>query len=843
MNLNRFLLTASLSLLAALLTEAATFTYTPLDPDDPVSMKGDTVIYRTNKFVPSADCFFIDSRLPDSYCSTHPFTFNSFNSAAGHLTDGTAEHPMKVFIAPGVYWIDDPDDPEIRTGKDGREPFGLVIRCNALHLIGLTSDPRNVVLAAARGQTQGAWGNFTMLDITSDDFMAENLTLGNFCNVDLEFPLNPSLNRPKRNSAITQAHVAYLHGDRALARNVRFISRLNMNPLNGARRILFDRCHLESTDDALTGTGVYLNCDLDFYAPRPFWNTHENGAVFLNCDFNIRHSSRRQYFCKSVGPLAIIDCRYHADDSTYVGWTHYPTPWLRCYQSDVTLNGHPISIGKERPENTVDVTRMPLLEAFRVTVADTTLYNTYNLLRGDDNWDPLGIRPTIEAESANRNRDLGAIPSFLGVDKREARIMTGESPLTVTATALRHAGFPIRTTPVSWSIASSDTIYVKIIPDGNSCTVIPVNETDSTVMVNLTAQTAEGHQAVASLTVAPALLPSPEFIRRPSLSVTDNEVKADYILDLGERADRSVVNWYRATKADGTDARLVAVSRYGEPMTSYPLHREDAGNYIMAEVFPAHVRSEAAEPVSTGFIAISPDDTDPSLSLTTDFANFPTREYADITPGFWNVGGFKPADTAEFAWNDESGEYWYYGTGINGATGRGLSQRRKGARLMFTPIEGEYGDMSLTLLVDPAKTAGQGFGSATGQYMDVAIKFDTRALTGYGLRIIRTTDFSNAVSFYLVEYRDGEVKPLTEPVAATCYRTGCTINLDCTGNRLTARVTTATPLSRPSDPRLATEVNLSASVKPNPLGGIHIQHTGSTGESATMLHHLRADWR
>ena len=843
MNLNRFLLTLTLSLLCALLTDAAPFTYTPLDPNDPVRLEGDTVIYRSMKFVPDTDCFFIDSRLPDSYCASHPFTFNSFTSAAKHFTDGTAERPMRVYIAPGVYWIDDPDDPEIRTGKDGREPFGLVIRCNALQLIGLTTDPHNVVLAAARGQTQGAWGNFTMLDITSDDFLAENLTLGNFCNVDLEFSLDPSLNRPKRNSAITQAHVAYLHGDRAIARNVRFISRLNMNPLNGARRILFDRCHLESTDDALTGTGVYLNCDLDFYAPRPFWNTHENGAVFLNCDFNIRHSSGRQYFCKSVGPLAIIDCRYHApNDSVYVGWTHYPTPWLRCYQSNVTLNGQPVTIGSERAENTIDITRMPLLDAFRINHGDTILYNTYNLLRGDDNWDPLGIRPVIEAESDVRQRDLGSIPSFLGMDKREARITTGDEPLTVTASSFRHARFPITTGPISWNISVADSAFVRIIPQGNTCTIIPVNETDSTVTVNLTASTPEGHQAVTSLTVAPALLPAPQFIRRPSLSVSGKEVQVDYQLDLGCRTDRSIINWYRATKSDGSDARLVAVSRYGEPMTSYPLHREDAGNYIMAEVYPAHIRSEAAEPLTTAFIAIPPDDTDQILTLTTDFANFPTREYSDITPGFWNVGGYKPADTAEFAWNSESGEYWYYGTGINGATGRGLSQRRKGARLMFTPVEGEYGNMSLSLLVDPAKTAGQGFGSATGQYMDVTLKFDTQTLTGYGLRIIRTTDFSNAVSFYLVEYRDGFVTPLTEPVAATCYRTGCTIYLNYSDGLLTARVTTTTPLSRPSDPRLATEVNLSAPVKPNPFGGIHIQHTGSTGESATMLHHLQATW-
>lgn len=68
---------------------------------------------------------------------------------------------------------------------------------------------------------------------------------------------------------------------------------------------------------------------------------------------------------------------------------------------------------------------------------------------------------------------------------------------------------------------------------------------------------------------------------------------------------------------------------------------------------------------------------------------------------------------------------------------------------MYTPVEGTYGDMSLKLVVDPAKTAGQGFGSA-GQYMDVLLKFDTSTLTGYGLRIIRTKASSNAVTFVLV---------------------------------------------------------------------------------------------
>ena len=183
---------------------------------------------------------------------------------------------------------------------------------------------------------------------------------------------------------------------------------------------------------------------------------------------------------------------------------------------------------------------------------------------------------------------------------------------------------------------------------------------------------------------------------------------------------------------------------------------------------------------------------------------------------------------------------WTYGEGINGAVGQGLLQAQRGARLMYTPVGRAFGDMSLVLSVDPTKTAGQGFGSATGQYMDVCLKFDTRTLTGYGLRIERTVKYAKAVDFQLVTYRNGVVTPLTAPVSATCYRTGCTIALNYSDGRLEVYVKTATP--RPATSTLPHEVSLQASVDPLPFGGIHIQHTGSCGESTTMLHRLQIGW-
>lgn len=61
----------------------------------------------------------------------------------------------------------------------------------------------------------------------------------------------------------------------------------------------------------------------------------------------------------------------------------------------------------------------------------------------------------------------------------------------------------------------------------------------------------------------------------------------------------------------------------------------------------------------------------------------------------------------------------------------------QGARIRYTPTTApEMGtetkrNMEVLLEVDPAKSAGQGFGSA-GQYLDVCIKTDTDTLDGYG---------------------------------------------------------------------------------------------------------------
>ena len=821
--------------------------YTSLDSSQPIEFMGDRIRYAGEEIILGPKTFFIDGQLSNEEVGKYPYVFNTFNGAATKFTAGTEQEPMTVYIAPYVYWIDDPDDPTIRVGKNGREPFGLIVKCPYLHLVGLNSDPRNTILASMRGQTQGAIGNFTMFDFWGDGLLVKDLTMGNFCNVDLEFPLKKELSRKKRMSAITQAHVAYCHGDKIIAENVHFISRLNMNPLNGAKRILFNNCHMESTDDALTGTGVYLNCTLWFYGQRPFWRSDMGGAVFLNSDFYICHDEDRQYFCKSVGPVSVVDCRYHSNKSVYAGWTHDPTDWLRCYQYNVKLNGQPYVIGADKPYNTVCMDQLNQLGAFRLEEDGKVVYNTYNLLRGEDDWDPLQVKELVVKKTMRDGQDYGNMATCLSVTPLTASIQTGGQPVKLSAQVKSHCNYILNNTPVKWKVQQGYENDVRLsVTEGNECIVTAINKDDETKHFTVIAYTADGLECATELAVAPDYVEAPDFIESPKLSINKGMASVNYTLDLNGRKDESLITWYRCTDKNGANALPVSVSRLSEPEYNYQLVKEDIGYYLMATIAPKHLRClpgkehavVSKSPVKKGQVNIS-------HTYETDFQNFPCKNQPQLLPGFWTVGGYKPLDTSEYHWAVyPDKDYWVYGEGMNGSHGTGLLQDQKGARLLYTPLDGTYGDMEITLNVDASKTAGQGFGSATGQYLDLYIKFDTRTLTGYALRVIRTTKYSNAVDFMLMKYENGKTEAITAPVSSTCYRTDCTITLKAKGGKLTAHAETTTPLPAPvTDPNLKLFVDLEADITPNTFGGTGIQHTGSCGESTTMLHYLKVEWK
>ena len=183
---------------------------------------------------------------------------------------------------------------------------------------------------------------------------------------------------------------------------------------------------------------------------------------------------------------------------------------------------------------------------------------------------------------------------------------------------------------------------------------------------------------------------------------------------------------------------------------------------------------------------------------------------------------------------------WYYGEGTDGAAGQtGLLQGRS-ARLLYTPVGNDFGDMKLSMTVAPSKTAGQGF-SVAHLYMDVLIKFDTKTMTGYALRFIRTTKYGDAVDCMFVKYENGKVTEISKPVSTSCYRPTCNITVEVKGNKIFAHADSPADYYKiPDRPEVFTEVNMETEINPGRSGGFGIEYNGG---AATMIKELKAEWK
>jgi len=89
-----------------------------------------------------------------------------------------------------------------------------------------------------------------------------------------------------------------------------------------------------------------------------------------------------------------------------------------------------------------------------------------------------------------------------------------------------------------------------------------------------------------------------------------------------------------------------------------------------------------------------------------------------------------------------------------------------------------------------------------------------------------------------MEYNNGVSREISEAISATCFLTNCSIKLATEGNLLKADISTTTPKPYESNPDLPHEVKLTAEITENNFGGSGIQHTGSAGSGATMLHKM-----
>lgn len=821
----------------------------PHDPDDPITFDGETKLTWGEKEITlDAHNFYLNGRLTDEEIGEKPYIYNDFKKAVAALTAGTADDPMNLWIAPYVYWTHDPD------AESTTSAYQVTINCAYLNMTGLTNNPDNVVIAMNFGHNVGYdGGNPTMLNVAGDGLTLKNITFGGYCNIDLEYPLDETLSRKARNAEnITQCQLASYNGDKLYAENCNFISRLNMMPFNNSKRALYVDCHFESTDDSLNGSSkaVYLNCDFEFWGTKPWGGS--SGVTLLNCQFlstlNNLKSNPYQYLSKMGGQFVLVDCNY-VDNYTIpvsFGFSDVNSDTFRAYVSNVTRNGEPLQMSElhsDRPA--VDMTGTELLKHFKLVKEDgTVIYNVYNLLAGNDDWDPMGIKEEVTAlVETYVTRTFSA----------KASVGTLECGTETTSVITPSGG----SGTFSYSIPEEDAKYVTLTPaeDGSSCTVTVLNPEiyeDARVVVDV--RSTDGHGAAAGITIKPAQREAP-VASNAAITIADGKATVSYDLEMADKlTETSTIAWSIADDAEGTNKVKIEAGRGTTPNKSIVLNPAYIGKYLIADITPNSNLSPAGTPISAVSTAVVPDTVTQAKTISTDFSSVVLSNHTK-TQGYWVDDAYCPADTQKdyipLDATEVSTKYsakvknwssvnantnsWSYGTG--GKNGfldyTGIYHTQRGGRIYYLPCGESFGDMNVTVKMAPGKTAGQGFGSDF-QYMEVFIKYDFATNTGYALRIYRAT--SSTCSFVLMQHKDGKSKEICEPVTGGVFMTEFTAHVWTEGEKINAKVSTSANLE-------VTSLELSADYTANTYGGAGVLNTGTTGDNTVYLGGMEINWK
>ncbi len=743
--------------------------------------------------------------------------FKTLQAAYAAAPAGTPEHPTVIGIKPDVYFLHGTDT-----------ETSMTITKNYITLLGLTDDRRKVVLADNRGNKEGASNNGYIFMVNATGFTMMNLTVVNYCNLDYEYPGDPSRNLKMRSPVITQAVALQADGDKHVYSHVAFLSRLDTLFIRTTRSY-FTNVYVEGTDDFIGGgtVGVWENSEV--YFPTGNGVMSSSGIAFINTVF--RAARGLEFYKGFRNPVALIHCTMPANTpNSPVAWM----VWKAAVRQNLYSLTYQTKDASGKPAVIYDSILGPHMFTLsrEITAEEAKAFNPWDMLRATpngvvDDWDPAGVREKYANDASDvfrmalkstylegapaplTNASANAGPFSNTEPPGNASIRTGKPGITLTASVE-----PARAadTPITWS---TDSKIITLSADtGKSITVTGQNTTNHAEYVAVKAKAANGFFVTSHLYVEPAFIAPPTFTRQPKLTTPANrQIAVSYALDLGGRDDESIIDWYTCDDAQCSilaGRREVAVSRGDQPLRQLTLAPGFDAKFIEAVIRPKHNISDPGP--ETVAISARPIAASEVRSGTVDpkFRNFVEAENTNYVSGLWTVMGT-----------------WTSSTGDNLVNGYGLRIASQGAQLLYQNDK-PTGDMRVKVVMTPEKTAGQGFGIAgspddnagpRNQKADIFIKYDPRTRNGYSLRFWRTIQASDKCMFQLYQVVDGIGHPVSDQQQLTgVFKPNTTITLFIAGSTFTATGSNTTDRET---------LSLKGTIAPNKYGGAGVAWTGS----------------
>ena len=770
--------------------------------------------------------YLVDSSLSQDDPANRKF--KTLQAAYAAAAAGTPEKPTVIGVKPDVYLLH----------VDEAAPYSIHITKNYVTILGLTDDRRKVVFADNRCKDEGANNDGFIFVVNANGFTMMNLTLLDYCNIDYEYPGDPSKNLKMRSPVVSQGVVLEASGDKHVYSHVAFLSRLDTTVIS-TTRAYFTNIFVEGTEDLISfgGQAVAVFKDSEAYFPDGSGGLASQGLVFIDTVFKASKGmgfySSEGNTEKSVGnPDTLIDCVVPAVPIG-VAWLDEAAPHQNYYSLTYRLkdsNGKPARIRDSHAgPATYNFSR-------ELSVEEAKAFNPWNLLRAAlpngpvDDWDPANVRAqyqddgsdvfrmSVTAPAAPTGRPAGGLSL--------SRMVLPTVRTNATDAAVRLTSFPTRANAtITWSAPSS--LVTLSSTTGNNITISGNNHTDHPEWVIVKASAANGFSAMVPVNVEPAFIDPPKFTAGPVVAAPLNgKVDVHYTLALGGHQDQSLINWYQCADTACATPRMVAVSRGDQPLKSYTLTAGDVGRFLRVGIQPRHNISEPGPAVvaTTAKPIVAANVTSTAIHL--DFRNFVATENPTIENGEWTVIG---------TWTPEA-ETSGYGLRISGLAGtvpRGSNNANPATDGSVT-VNGERaanpyaallyqndkptGDMTVRVVMTPDKTAGQGFALSGSpddaprmERSDIFIKYDPRTKTGYSLRFWRTIQSSGNCVFQLYKIENGVGHPLNDQQDVTgVFKPDTTITLSVAGNKLTAKG---------SNTKDGETLSLEGTIAPNTFGG------------------------
>lgn len=816
-----------------------------------------SINYKSKKITLDDHNIYINMRLDSS--KLNEYVYNSLLKANESIKDtpSSEDNPINFYIDKGVYWVDDKDAKEDLVGKPN---VGLEVDKEYVNFLGMDNNPKNIVIAGNRGKEQGStlyWNTMS----ANTGFVCKDITIGNYVNVDLDYEDDPSLSVKMRNStSITQGQTILAKDgnvDKWSFDNVRFISRLNTIPGKTfdsvCKRVYIKNSHIELTDDGIQpgDNVVYENCNFDFYGKHPMWGYKDEHITFFNSTFNNKADNSTFYFSKDFTNIALIDSKFVGDYSKGIEWvndieTH---PTLRNYIYNTTYNNSPVEISPSSLKNTVNLKDSDkMLLSYKVN----DIYNSYNLLQGNDNWDPNNVKEKIQENSSipymieitssnnkdtfNEGEEITLTPKFINskTNNLDYEVKLVENTTIEKYTKLENGDLKLKI---------KDKIGLEKITDSLEISY-------------------KGLIGSYQFTIEPNLREAPT-ITNTNLSLENQKLLLNYDINYAENGlkDESQIDYYRSQDESlDKDDILIASTSLNDPLKEYKLTLDDVDSYIFAKIKAKSSLSNYGDETIVKYEnkITDKDVSNPSI-INPAVKNLPL-DNSKIAEGTFSFDKHEPKDLKEKYFPDlstgEDPNYTQYKQelaldtkgfsyieGLDGAKGiYGLTNTGRSARMLYTPKQKQSNKMDLYLVIYPSKTHGQGFGYAK-DYLDIYIGYDTSSLTGYSLRIERIKEAGDATLFSLYSFKNDVSTCLTtktstiggktiQGVLARAYRGKVDIKLSLSETSLKASVTSSIPNEEQADVnhqnKVELESNLVNDIKPS--NGIGFIHTGSIME-------------